>query len=105
MAKAEPKSKELAKKKSYSPHPQHKIALFDFTKHLHILGVDVSEHLKTFELEKAELEKLEKEESTFISPADSEQLNLFLHNILHASESLLDMENELFTNSRDFNCA
>lgn len=81
---------------------RHKKKLSDLVKQLHKLGMDVKEHAESLGIEFAELEKLEKEEESFILPKDHEELKKFLDNLMDASEHLLILEAKLYNQVRPF---
>lgn len=102
MAKTKKGSSEKGKEKKsrYYPKAKHKYHISKLTKHLHTLGVDVSDHLETLGIEEDKLEKLEREEESFISKDDAEKLNEYLHGLMSASEKLVKLEAKLYKNSR-----
>ncbi len=98
--KSSRKNSKSKKKKQYLLKSKHLPHLSKFVKHLHTLGVDVSKHTNSLNFEEEQLEKLEKEEKSFISKKDGEKLDEVLHNLMSASERLLKIESVLYRHTK-----
>lgn len=92
MAAASKKKKELALK------PKHKRTLKNLSKLFHGLGINIGDHIETFELEEEELDEIRKTYGTsaFLGPRDRTMFREIISNLLSVMKALVVLEELLW---------
>ena len=84
----------VSKKKVHSLKPKHRRTLKNLSKVFHGLGININDHIETFELEEEELNGIRKKygTSTFLGPRERTLLRDTISNLLSVMKALVVLE-------------
>ena len=94
-------------KKQAGLKPKHKRSLRNFAKLLHGLGVNISEHIETLELDEEELKQIRQRvgKETFLKPVDRTRMKQILGKAYDAMRSSVHIEDALWEDVAPFTFA